>query len=158
LTKPYLVSDDPSLSADAYKLLNEADEVMTRGQKRIRRLLQRLGVMPEGSEASSLENVDVWASKPPPAGRAPEEFFSFRWGSRGDHGDEEDKVRRGPGPGPGRGQERTWLGERVAWQCCCEAWVEPRPMTVGGLPSRGSMWNTPNSRNGGHIGGQTTAT
>jgi hypothetical protein len=40
-------------------MINKADEVIDRGQKHIRRLLQRLGVMPEGSEAGSLENEDA---------------------------------------------------------------------------------------------------
>jgi hypothetical protein len=49
---------------------------MTRGQKSIRRLLQRLGVVPEGSKMSSFEIIASGAckSQPKPAG-APEEFF-----------------------------------------------------------------------------------
>jgi hypothetical protein len=33
LTRSFLESDDPALAADAHKLLWEADEVMSRGQK-----------------------------------------------------------------------------------------------------------------------------
>jgi transposase InsO family protein len=53
LTKSYLISDEPTLAADAHELLNEADEVVSRGQKRIRRILQRLGMVLAGSEAGS---------------------------------------------------------------------------------------------------------
>ncbi len=71
--------DDPSLAADIHELLSKANEVMSRDQKPIRRLLQWLDVMPEDSEASSLKNLDVGASKPPPKPvGTPEEFFSFR--------------------------------------------------------------------------------
>jgi hypothetical protein len=59
LTRSYLVSSDPSLVGDAHKLLNEVDEVTNRGQKCIRRLLRWLGVLPEGTEESSLENQDA---------------------------------------------------------------------------------------------------
>jgi hypothetical protein len=38
LTKSYLASEDTSLAADAHELLGEVDEVIGRGQKRIRRL------------------------------------------------------------------------------------------------------------------------
>ncbi len=54
LTRSYLVSDDSSLAADTHEILNEADKVMNRGQKCIRMLLRRLGVLPVRSGASSL--------------------------------------------------------------------------------------------------------
>jgi hypothetical protein len=105
LTRSYLVSDDPSLTADAHELINEASEVIGRGQKRIRRLLQRLGMLPEGSKASSLENEDAQASKPPlKQTEALKEVFSFRrsggdWGGR--EGEEarartEERARENP--------------------------------------------------------------
>jgi hypothetical protein len=56
-------------------------------------LLQRLGVLQEGSEMSSLENVATRASKPPPKpSGAQEEFFL----SGGDPDETMgDKVKRG---------------------------------------------------------------
>jgi hypothetical protein len=75
LTRPILALDNPALAADAHEVW-KADEIMARGQKHIRRLLQRLGVLREGSETSSLENVATRASKPlPKPSGAPEEFF-----------------------------------------------------------------------------------
>jgi hypothetical protein len=87
LTRTFIASDDPAVAADAHGLLGEANKVMTRGQKSICRLLQRLGVVPEGSETSSLKNIASGACKcqPKPA-RALEEFFSFSVGPGGGHG------------------------------------------------------------------------
>jgi site-specific recombinase XerD len=86
LARSYLVSDDPSLAVDAHKLLNEVDNVTNRGQRRIRRLLRRLGVLPKGSEASSLENKDVRPRGPPQQAEAPGGDSFFRWRSGEDHG------------------------------------------------------------------------
>jgi hypothetical protein len=87
LTRTLLASDDMTVAADAHELLGEADEIITRSQKCIRRLLQRLGMVPEGSEVSSLEDTATGAHKPPPKPvGALEVFFSFRWGPGGDHG------------------------------------------------------------------------
>jgi hypothetical protein len=94
LTRSYLVSDDPSLAADAQWLLNEMDEVTNRGQKRIRRLLRRLGMLPEGLETSRLENKDVR-----PGGPLPQQAeglggdSSFRWRSGGRGGSRADQRR-----------------------------------------------------------------
>jgi hypothetical protein len=86
LNKTFIASDDPDVEAYAHELLGEADEVMTRGQKCICRLLWRLDVVPEGLETSSVEKTAAGACKslPKPAG-ALEEFFSFRWGPGGGH-------------------------------------------------------------------------
>jgi hypothetical protein len=54
LTRSYLVSDKSSFAVDAHELLNKVDEVTNRGQKRIQRMRRRLGVLPEGSETSTL--------------------------------------------------------------------------------------------------------
>jgi hypothetical protein len=79
LTKSYLTSEDHSLAANAHELLGEVDEVTSRGQKQIHRLLWRLGLLPEGSEMSSLENKDAGPNGPqPPQARAPRGEFSFR--------------------------------------------------------------------------------
>ncbi len=48
LAKRLIASDDLAVAAGAHELLGEANEVMTKGQKSFRRLLRRLGVVPEG--------------------------------------------------------------------------------------------------------------
>ncbi len=48
LTRSYLVSDDPSLAADAHKLLSEVDEFTNRVQKRIQQRPWSLGMLLEG--------------------------------------------------------------------------------------------------------------
>jgi hypothetical protein len=117
LTRTFIASDDPAVAVDVHELLGEANEVMTRGQKCIHRLLQRLGVAPEGSETSSLKNMATGAPKPQPnPDGAPEEFFSFRWGPGGGHGR--------PGEGEIRTRERAggdsaW--RRATWQLSWEA-------------------------------------
>ncbi len=82
LTKSYLASEDTSLAADAHELLGEVDEVIGRGQKRIR----RLGLLPEGSEVNSLEIEDVQPRRPTPKKAGAAGRDSFLWRAGGDHG------------------------------------------------------------------------
>ncbi len=111
MTRLFLVFDDPSLAADIHELLSKANEVTSRDQKCNRRFLWWLDVVPEDSKASSLKNLDIRASKPPPkpAG-TPEELFSFRWESKGTAEDEEkrdqgqDQGENGRGSSQGRGR------------------------------------------------------
>ncbi len=129
LTKSYLISDEPTLVADAHELLNEADEVVSRGQKRIRRILQRLGMVLAGWQSGP--------ASPRPSRRR------YRWTFFLSSGDPEGTVKneRVPEPELRGGQGRICPEERETWRRYCGAWVEPRPMTVAGPLSKESLWS-----------------
>ncbi len=125
------MSDAPFLTADAHELINEAGEVIGRDQNRIRRLLRRLGMMPEGFEASSLENEDSQASKPPlKQTEALEEVFSFRK-SGGDWGGQEGEEARARTEERAREDPAREEGDLVALLLC-----------LGGAQANDSGWPT----------------
>jgi hypothetical protein len=50
-----MASDNPAIAREAHELLGEANDVIMRGQRQIRKLLRRLGMIQEGLEVSSIK-------------------------------------------------------------------------------------------------------
>ncbi len=53
LIRPLMRSDNPAVAREAHKMTREANDVASRGQKRIRKLFRRLCVIQDRSEASN---------------------------------------------------------------------------------------------------------
>jgi hypothetical protein len=55
LTRPLVKLADPAVAREAHEIARVVDMVASKGQKRIRKLHRMLGVIQEGSEASSVK-------------------------------------------------------------------------------------------------------
>jgi hypothetical protein len=71
MARPLMKSDSPAIVSKAHELVQEAEEIASRGQRGIRRLLRRLGMNQKGLETSS-GGTPVAATQVPLAGMANE--------------------------------------------------------------------------------------
>ncbi len=84
LAKLPMASDNPALAGEAHELDGEANNIITRGQRQIQKLLRRRGMIQEGYEISSIAPV-AGALGPRLVVVAREgKNSSFRWKSGGD--------------------------------------------------------------------------
>jgi hypothetical protein len=64
MAHPFMRSENPATISRAYELIQGVEEIASRGQRRIRKLLRRLAVNQEGSKTSSTGSPVAIAQAP----------------------------------------------------------------------------------------------